>query len=139
MSTMIRHHSLHILGVALVALTALTTTADAAPKAGKRARIQSPSLEALCDMAAERQRDLSDIDADRADTCSGSITSPGALQCDQSFERAKERVINRYEARMDRFRNKAVKELGRKLKGDDCCIALPTRFQAYGEHCIATR
>ena len=139
MSTTIRPHPLHILGVALVALSVLATAADAAPKASKRARIHSASLEELCDLDAERQHDLSEIDAARSDACGSSLMAPGAMQCEQRYQRAKSRAIDRYEARMDRFRIKAVKELGRELKGDDCCIALPSRYQAFGTNCLVVR
>lgn len=97
---------------------------------------KSEALETLCDMGVERMRDLQEIDQDKMEDCGSSPMSPGVMQCYQEYENKKMQVTSRYEGRMARHREKAEKQLGRKLKDHDCCEALPSRYRLYGDNCI---
>jgi hypothetical protein len=105
------------------------------PAAAKKAP-KSEALESLCDLNAERMRDLQEIDQDKMAECGSSPMSPGVPQCYQEYENQKMRVMQRHEARMTRFREKAEKQLGRKLKDGDCCDALPSRYRLFGSNCM---
>jgi len=99
----------------------------------------SEALETLCDLGAELSRDLREIDQDRAGDCEGSALSPELMQCTQRYENQKLNLIQRYDVRMARFREKAQKQIGRELKHSDCCDAMPSRYRFFGEHCVAYR
>jgi hypothetical protein len=105
----------------------------------KKQKGQSEALEALCDLAADRKQDLAEIDRAKMDECGSSPMSPGVQECYQEYENQKFSVIRRYEARTARFQEKAEKQLKRKVNDDDCCDALPSRFQRFGNRCIAAR
>ena len=96
-------------------------------------------MRTLCDLAAERQRDMQEISMEQAGACGGSGMSPGAFQCNNQYENAKMRVMSRYEARMARFRAHAERQLSRALTQRDCCAALPSRYQLYGNNCIQSQ
>jgi hypothetical protein len=122
-----------LVGAAALLLVGTALAEDAAakgekkkPSAAKKAP-KSEALESLCELGAERMRDLQGIDQDKMEECGSSPMSPGVPQCYQEYENQKLRVMQRYEARMARHREKAEKQLGRKLKETDCCDALPSR------------
>jgi hypothetical protein len=104
-----------------------------------RAAARSDALRTLCDLGAEQQRDVQEISMEQSGACGGSGMSPGAFQCNNQYESAKMRVMSRYEARMARFRAHAERQLGRALTQRDCCAALPSRYQFYGDNCIQYR
>jgi len=106
------------------------------PAPAKKALPKSEALETLCDMGVERMRDLQEIDQDKMEECGSSPMSPGVMQCYQEYENKKMQVTSRYEGRMARHREKAEKQLGRKLKDNDCCDALPSRYRLYGANCV---
>jgi hypothetical protein len=65
--------------------------------------------------------------------------SPGVAQCYNEYENQKMRVMQRYDARLARFRQKAEKQLGRKLRARDCCDALPSRYRLFGHNWVPYR